>query len=52
MSDLRLSDEAEADVFEASEWYAQQRDGLGLEFLAAMLLRCELSTGRPVWDTR
>jgi hypothetical protein len=32
---LALSREAEEDLLEASAWYQEQREGLGIEFLAA-----------------
>jgi len=36
MKPLRVSPEAEIDVFEGALWYETERDGLGSEFLGAV----------------
>ena len=46
MTELRVRPEAELDVFEASLWYEQERDGLGAVFLQTLrrvLARIEAS---------
>jgi toxin ParE1/3/4 len=45
---VRLREEAEEDLADASLWYEQQQSGLGSDFLDSMLSLCQLISERPL----
>ena len=46
--EIRLREEAEHDLSEASTWYQQQQPGLGHEFLDEVLSTLQSIQGRPL----